>query len=209
MRAAGTDNVLQRIVDRFTDRYAGIFTRDLVDRYVHESFTLLRRQATAHLLLWALTERFTADRLAALSRSLGPAAAPIPEALFVCVRNAGRSQMAAALLDRAAGGRVHLRSAGSHPTGRIHPVVQQALAEVGITLATAYPKPLTDEILRAADVVVTMGCGDTCPALPGKRYLTWDIPDRADQPLDVVRRIRDDLDIRVHTLLDEFAPAHA
>ncbi len=130
----------------------------------------------------------------------------VPEVLFVCVHNAGRSQMAAALLDQLAAGRVRVRSAGSAPASEVNPAVVEAMAEVGLDLSTAFPKPLTDEGARAADVIVTMGCGDACPLYPGKRYLDWEVDDPAGQPIDVVRRIRDDIDDRVRALLDELLP---
>jgi arsenate reductase (thioredoxin) len=130
----------------------------------------------------------------------------VPEVLFVCVHNAGRSQMAAALLDRHAHGRVHVRSAGSEPTDQINPAVIAALAEWDIDVTQEFPKPLTDELARAADVIVTMGCGDACPVYPAKRYLDWQLEDPAGQSLDVVRTIRDDIDGRVRALLDEIAP---
>ncbi|HWO69959.1 MAG TPA: arsenate reductase ArsC [Actinomycetota bacterium] len=127
----------------------------------------------------------------------------VPEVLFVCVHNAGRSQMAAALLERYGRGRVRVRSAGSEPADRIHPEVREAMAEVGIDLSRESPKPLTGEAVEAADVVVTMGCGDACPVFPGKRYLDWDLPDPAGKPLEEVRAIRDEIDRRVRGLLAE------
>lgn len=127
----------------------------------------------------------------------------VPEVLFVCVHNAGRSQMAAALLERYGRGRVRVRSAGSEPADRIHPEVREAMAEVGVDLSRESPKPLTGEAVEAADVVVTMGCGDACPVLPGKRYLDWDLPDPAGKPLEEVRAIRDEIDRRVRGLLAE------
>ena len=125
----------------------------------------------------------------------------VPEVLFVCVRNAGRSQMAAALLAHHAAGRVRVRSAGSAPASHIHPTVLTAMAELGLDLSTEFPKPLTEDALGTADVVITMGCGDACPVYPGKRYLDWDIPDPAGKPLPEVRRIRDEIDKRVRELL--------
>jgi arsenate reductase (thioredoxin) len=119
------------------------------------------------------------------------------------VHNAGRSQMAAALLDHRAQGRVRVRSAGSDPADEINPAVVEALAEVGLDVRTEFPKPLTDEAVRAADAVVTMGCGDACPVYPGKRYLDWELEDPAGKPIEVVRRIRDEIDRRVQTLLAE------
>jgi len=131
----------------------------------------------------------------------------VPEVLFVCVHNAGRSQMAAALLDHRAQGRVRVTSAGSEPAGSIHAAVAQAMAEIGLDLSGEYPKPLTGDAVRAADVVITMGCGDACPIFPGKRYLDWDLPDPAGQALEQVRQIRDEIDRRVQDLLTELAPA--
>ena len=125
----------------------------------------------------------------------------MPELLFVCVHNAGRSQIAAALASHLSAGRVHVRSAGSAPTGTILPTAFQALAERGVELAEVFPKPLTDDVLHAADVIVTMGCGDACPVLHGKRYDDWDVADPAGQPIEVVRDIRDDIQGRVTQLL--------
>jgi arsenate reductase len=127
----------------------------------------------------------------------------VPEVLFVCVHNSGRSQMAAALLQRRAGGLVHIRSAGSDPAEQINPTVVDALAEVGIDVAQELPQPLTDEVVRAADAVVTMGCGDACPIYPGKRYEDWELPDPVGRDLDEVRTIRDEIDRRVQSLLSE------
>ncbi len=129
-----------------------------------------------------------------------------PEVLFVCVHNAGRSQMAAALLDHHANGRVHVRSAGSTPAEEINPAVRAAMAELGLDLSAEYPKPLTDDDVRAADVVITMGCGDACPVYPGKRYLDWDLPDPAGKNIEEIRPIRDDIDRRVRTLLEQLVP---
>ena len=133
--------------------------------------------------------------------------AGVPEVLFVCVHNAGRSQMAAALLDSRAGGAVHVRSAGSHPADRLNPAVVDAMAELGLDVSKEFPKPLTDGMVHGADVVVTMGCGDACPFYPGKRYLDWDLEDPAGKSLEVVRRIRDEIDTRVQTLLAELTAA--
>ena len=127
----------------------------------------------------------------------------VPEVLFVCVHNAGRSQMAAALLDHYAGGRVRVRSAGSVPAAEINPAVVEVMAEVGLDLSKEFPKPLTDEGVKAADVVITMGCGDACPVYLGKRYLDWVLDDPAGRSIDEVRPIRDDIDRRVRQLLAE------
>jgi arsenate reductase len=128
-------------------------------------------------------------------------ASDIPRVLFVCVHNAGRSQMAAALLDHHAEGRVHIRSAGSTPADRINPAVIAVMEEVGIDLSKELPKPLSTEAVEDADVVVTMGCGDACPVFPGKRYLDWDLPDPSGLPVDEVRPIRDRIDTLVRELL--------
>lgn len=126
-----------------------------------------------------------------------------PQVLFVCVHNAGRSQMAAALLERYAAGQVEVRSAGSLPADEIHAEVQEAMAEWGIDLDQASPKPLSGEVVEASDVVITMGCGDACPVYPGKRYLDWDLPDPAGKSLEEVRPVRDEIDRRVRALLDD------
>ena len=128
-----------------------------------------------------------------------------PEVLFVCVHNAGRSQMAAALLRERAGDRVRVRSAGSDPGDAVNPVAVEAMRELGIDIAGALPATLADEDVRAADVVITMGCGDACPIYPGKRYEDWELEDPAGKDLDTVRRIRDEIDVRVQALLSELA----
>ena len=133
--------------------------------------------------------------------------ADIPEVLFVCTHNAGRSQMAAALLDHQAAGRVRVTSAGSQPAGQLNPAVVQAMAEIGLDISREFPKPLTVEKVKAADVVITMGCGDVCPIYPGKRYEDWDLPDPAGLSIDAVRPIRDAIRDRVELLLDELALA--
>jgi protein-tyrosine-phosphatase len=127
----------------------------------------------------------------------------IPEVLFVCTHNAGRSQMAAALLDRAAAGRVRVTSAGSQPADQLNPAVVRAMTEIGFDLSREFPKPLTSETVTAADVVITMGCGDACPVYPGKRYLDWDLPDPAGLPVEEVRPIRDEISRRVTALAAE------
>ena len=129
-----------------------------------------------------------------------------PTVLFVCVHNAGRSQMAAALLDHHAQGRVQVLSAGSAPADRVNPAVVEAMGELGLDISREYPKPLTTEAVEGSDVVITMGCGDACPVFPGKRYLDWSLEDPAGKGVDAVRPIRDDIDRRVRQLLDELPP---
>jgi arsenate reductase (thioredoxin) len=127
----------------------------------------------------------------------------VPEVLFVCVHNAGRSQMAAGLLSMRAAGKVHVRSAGSTPADELNPQVVEAMREIGIDISNEFPKPLSNEFVQAADVVITMGCGDACPIYPGKRYEDWTLDDPAGQDLQTVRRIRDEIDGRVEILLDQ------
>ena len=127
---------------------------------------------------------------------------PVPSVLFVCVHNAGRSQMAAALLDHEAAGRIHVASAGSQPASQLNPVVVQAMTEIGLDISAQFPKPLTGDKVQAADVVITMGCGDACPIYPGKRYEDWELDDPAGQALDAVRPIRDDIRHRVEQLME-------
>jgi arsenate reductase (thioredoxin) len=127
----------------------------------------------------------------------------IPEVLFVCTHNAGRSQMAAALLAREAAGHVRVTSAGSQPAGQLNPAVVQAMAEIGLDISREFPKPLTNDKVRAADVVITMGCGDACPIYPGRRYEDWDLPDPAGLPVGAVRPIRDAILDRVRALVSE------
>src|SRR5262245_3391373 len=131
----------------------------------------------------------------------------IPEVLFVCVHNAGRSQMAAGLVKLRSQGRIHVRSAGSDPGERINPAVIEAMTELGVDMSEEFPKPLTDEVVRAADVVITMGCGDACPIYPGKKYEDWALDDPEGQDLETVRLIRDRIDAKVHDLIGQLVPA--
>jgi len=193
--------VLHRTAAELSRRFAGVFSPETVERYVFESYTALRRTARVSTHLTSLAARFAADRLTALAQAKGVITKEVPEVLFLCVHNAGRSQMAAALLAHHANGRVHVRSAGSAPADAINPVVAQALAELGLDLGTEFPKPMTDDVVAAADVVVSMGCGDACAVYPGKRYLDWTLNDPDGQDIAEVRRIRDDINARVQALL--------
>jgi arsenate reductase len=132
--------------------------------------------------------------------------ARVPEVLFVCVHNAGRSQMAAALLESKARGRIEVRSAGSEPADQLNPAVVEAMDELDIDIAAERPKKLEDDMVREADVVITMGCGDACPIYPGKRYEDWDLEDPSGKDLDTVRRIRDEIEARVDALIGELSP---
>ena len=189
------------IVDDLAYSYDGVFSRETVAAAVADARILLEPNARVRTYLPVLVARQAREQLMAAAQAEGRIVKSVPELLFVCVHNAGRSQMAAALAEHLSARRVHVRSAGSAPAGEINPLVVQVLEERGIALTTPYPKPLTDSVLRAADVIVTMGCGDACPIFPGKRYEDWDVADPAGQPLDVVRDIRDDIQARVTTLL--------
>jgi arsenate reductase len=195
----GTVNALSR-------DFEGIFARETIARFVHESLDRWPGASVkAHLQV--LAYRFAKERLRALGQADGVIVKEMPEVLFVCVHNAGRSQMAAALLDHHARGRVHVRSAGSIPADEINAAVVEAMDEVGIDISQEFPKPLTDEFVRASDVVITMGCGDACPVFPGKRYLDWELEDPSGRTVEDVRPIRDEIDRRVMALLDELVPA--
>ena len=195
---------IDRTIDDLSARFTGTFSRETVERYVRESDELLAAQGVARHRS-SRTASFAADRLTALGTADAERAdarrEERPEVLFVCVQNAGRSQLAAAILRQLAGDRVGVRTAGSAPAESVRTVVVTALDEIGVPLGAEYPKPLTDEVVRAADVVVTMGCGDACPVYPGKVYLDWPIDDPVGLPLAAVRGIRDDIDARVRELL--------
>ena len=199
--------VLERTAPDLAERFVGVFSTQTVYRYVFESYAALRRTAKIKTHLVPLTVHFATDRLTALAQSEGVIVKTVPEVLFVCVHNAGRSQMAAALLHHHAQGRVHVRSAGSAPADTINPAVREVMDEIGLDLSREFPKPLTDDVVRAADVVITMGCGDACPIYPGKRYLDWELTDPAGKGAEEIRPIRDDIDARVRALLAELVPA--
>jgi arsenate reductase len=192
---------LARIVQDLAERYRGIFSVETVERYVRESHDLLSANDSTPLI-GSRTAAFASTRLDALARSHATRRS-VPEVLFVCVQNAGRSQLAAGILRQLAGDRVLVRTAGSAPAGAVRSSIVTALDEIGVPLGGEFPKPLTDEAVRAADVVVTMGCGDACPIYPGRRYLDWDLEDPVGKPLETVRTIRDDIESRVRALLAE------
>ncbi len=187
------------------DEFAGIFSAETVDRWVDDS---LERLSAARFqdFVPLFVHRFARERLRALAQSEGKVTKEVPEVLFVCVANAGRSQMAAGLLDKLADGRLHVRSAGSDPADELNPAVVAAMEEVGVDISKEFPKPLTDEVVKAADAVITMGCGDACPIYPGKRYEDWELEDPAGKDLEAVRGIRDGIERHVRTLLGELLP---
>ncbi|GHD85972.1 MULTISPECIES: low molecular weight phosphatase family protein [Kocuria] len=196
-------HVLSRTAAHLAERYAGIFSPETVERYVFESYATLSRTARVRTYLAATAGHFADDRLRALAQSQGKIDKPVAQVLFVCVHNIGRSQIAAALLAHHAGNGVEVRSAGSLPGAEVHPLVVEVLAERGIDLTGAFPKPLTDDVVRAADYVITMGCGDACPVSPGKRYLDWGIADPSQETLEGVREIVEAIDTRVQALWDQ------
>lgn len=193
----------EQLVTDLTYTYEGVFTPDEVQHTVDEAKALLQSRATIATFLPVLVARHAREQLMATAQAEGRVAKKVPELLFVCVHNAGRSQMAAALAEHLSARRVHVRSAGSQPTDELNPMVVRVLEERGVALTAAYPKPLSDSVLKAADVIITMGCGDSCPYFPGKRYEDWQVPDPAAQPIEVVREIRDEIQARVTKLLSE------
>ena len=205
-----TRNQVRREAGELKAEFAGILSAETIERYIEESWeSLTAAEPTVRTFLPLFVRRFARERLQALAQWEGKLTKEHPEVLFVCVHNAGRSQMAAALLDHFADGRVYVRSAGSAPADEVNPDVITAMDEIGIDVSKEFPKPMTDEIVRSSDVVITMGCGDACPIYPGKRYEDWELDDPAEADLDGVRRIRDELDARVRALLAEVAPAEA
>jgi len=197
------EEVLARVASDLADRFAGVFSPETVGRYVRESHDLLAQRSGITRHLPSLTSRFTAERLEALAKEGRTRPNGAPEVLFVCVQNAGRSQIAAAILKHLAGARVKVRTAGSAPASAVKSSIVTALDEIGVPIGGEFPKPLTDEVVRAADVVITMGCGDACPVYPGRRYLDWELEDPAGLPIAHVRDIRDDIEQRVRVLIGE------
>jgi arsenate reductase (thioredoxin) len=197
---------VERAAEALQREFAGIFSRETIARYIAESSDLLG-DSKLSIFVPVLAHRFARERLKALAQVEGLVAKEQPEVLFVCVHNAGRSQMAAGLVKLRSHGRIHVRSAGSDPGEQINPAVIAAMAELGVDMGHEFPKPLTDEVVAAADAVITMGCGDACPIYPGKRYEDWELQDPADQDLETVRGIRNDLDARVQKLIGELLPS--
>jgi arsenate reductase (thioredoxin) len=200
-----TRDHLNKGLESLTEEFEGVFSRETVERFMAESLDALKGSRLKDFVP-LFVHRFARERLRALGQVEGTITKRVPEVLFVCVENAGRSQMAAALLDHYANGRVHVRSAGSEPADRINPHVVAAVDELGIDITREFPKPMTDEVVKAADAVITMGCGDACPIYPGKRYEDWEVDDPAQADLEAVRRIRDEIGERVKALLMEVSP---
>jgi protein-tyrosine-phosphatase len=185
--------------------FEGTFSVETIEQFLATSYDQFADRATVTNFLPLMAERFARQRLHALARVEGRHHDGVPIVLFLCVHNAGRSQMALGWFNHLAGDRAIAWSGGSEPAHAINATAVQAMAEVGIDIDTEYPKPWTDEIVRAADVVVTMGCGDACPIFPGKRYEDWELDDPAGLDLDAVRPIRDEIGRRVNELLDQIS----
>ena len=187
---------------RIADEFPGIFSFETVYRYLREYLDKLgsvRLTDYVHIL----AGRFTRERLKSLAQTRGYVTKDLPVILYLCTHNAGRSLMAAAFTAHLGKDQVWAMSAGATPAGEVNNVAVQAMGELGIDMTRESPKPVTDEVVQVADVVITMGCGDACPVYPGKRYLDWDVADPAGQPMAVVRHIRDDILRRVENLLNE------
>jgi arsenate reductase (thioredoxin) len=186
---------------RLQDKFAGIFGSETIERYINDSLDRLLPNSEVVTFVPIFVERFARDRLKALAKVEGKTTTDKPSVMFLCVHNAGRSQMAAGWLRHLAGDSVDVFSGGSEPASQVNPAAIEAMAEVGIDIRTEFPKPWTDEIIRAADVVVTMGCGDACPVYPGKRYEDWELDDPEGLGVEAVRPIRDEIRRRVEDLL--------
>jgi len=194
-------HLVRGVSARLETQFAGTFGPETIERFVGDSLEQLLPTAKITSFLPVIAEKFARERLRALGKVEGSLPSDVPGVLFLCVHNAGRSQMAAGWLRHLAGDTVTVWSGGSEPTSEINPAAIAAMAEVGIDITDEFPKPWTDEIVRAADVVITMGCGDACPLYPGKRYEDWELDDPAGQDVDAVRPIRDEIRRRVEVLL--------
>lgn len=192
---------LRAAATRLQAEFDGVFGTETIERFLNSSYDQFAGRAATFEILPLLAERFARQRLHALARVEGKISDGKPTVLFLCTHNAGRSQMALGFVSHLAGDAAVAWSGGSEPGTEINPAAIAAMAEVSIDITGEYPKPWTDEIVQAADVVITMGCGDACPIFPGKRYENWELPDPAGQGLDAVRPIRDMIEARVHRLL--------
>jgi Protein-tyrosine-phosphatase len=187
--------------------FDGTFGAETIERFLHSSYDEFAGRAAVLNFLPLLAERFARQRLHALAKVEGSAATGTPVVLFLCTHNAGRSQMALGFFNHIAAGRAIAWSGGSEPGTSVNPSAVAAMAERGIDISSEYPKPWTDEVVRAADVVITMGCGDACPVFPGRRYEEWILDDPNGLDVAAVRPIRDEIERRVRALIDELVPA--
>lgn len=193
--------LVRQAAARLQEEFEGKLGAETIEGLVGNSLDRLMETAETTTGIALLTERFTRDRLRAAVRHRDGPALSKPGVLFLCVHNAGRSQMAAAFMRHLSGGRVEVFTGGSEPAPEVNRTAVAAMTEKGIDIRERMPQPWSDEIVRAADVVVTMGCGDACPFFPGKRYLDWEVDDPSGRTLEEVRPIRDDLESRVRGLL--------
>ncbi len=198
---------LNHVVKHLHTKFHGIFNLESIEVFVFESYDEIAKRATVTKWLTVTAEKFALQRLEALAHTRDHSMKRIPAVLFLCVHNAGRSQMALGWFNHLAAGRAVAWSGGSEPGSEINQDVVKAMAEVGIDISKEFPKPWTDEFLGAADVVVTMGCGDACPLVPGKRYEDWDLEDPTNQSLEQIRPIREAVRERVEALLEEILPS--
>jgi arsenate reductase len=193
---------LRTAATRLAREFDGVYGTQTIERFLHTSYDQFAARSTVPHFLPLLAERFARQRLTAQARVEGLHHDGRPIVLFLCVHNAGRSQMALGFLNHLAGNRAVGWSGGAEPGVEVNPSAVAAMAERGIDITGEYPKPWTDEVVRAADVVITMGCGDACPIFPGKRYEDWTLDDPAGKPVDEVRPVRDEIEQRVRRLLD-------
>ena len=200
---------LRSAAQRLAIEFEGQFGAETIERFLVSSYDQFADRATVATFLPLFAERFACQRLKALARVEGKANDGLPTVLFLCVHNAGRSQMALGWFNHLGGDRAVAWSGGSEPGTEVNPSAIAAMAEIGIDITDEFPKPWTDEIVRAADVVITMGCGDACPLVPGKRYEDWVLEDPAGQGVEEVRPIRDEIGVRVRELLQSLDVATA
>jgi arsenate reductase len=200
-------HLIRTAAARLEDKFRGIFGPETIERYINDSLDQLLPNSEVVSFVPIFVERFAKDRLRALAKVEGKMISDKPSVMFLCVHNAGRSQMASGWLKHLSGDRVDVFSGGSEPASTVNPAAIEAMAEVGIDIGAELPKPWTDEIVRAADVVITMGCGDTCPVYPGKRYEDWVLDDPEGLRLAGVRPIRDEIRARVEKLMAEMGLA--
>jgi protein-tyrosine-phosphatase len=192
---------------RLGEEFTGLYGTETIERFLHSSYDQFAATSTVPNFLPLIAERFARQRLTALAKVEGLRNDGKPVVLFLCVHNAGRSQMALGFFQHLAGDRATAWSGGSEPGFAVNPAAIAAMAERGIDMSREYPKPWTDEVVRAADVVITMGCGDACPVFPGKRYEDWTLDDPAGQDVEAIRPIRDEIERRVRGLLDQLGVA--
>jgi protein-tyrosine-phosphatase len=194
--------ILRHSADYLREEFRGIFGIETIELYLASSLLSLQAARIKNFVP-LFSERFARQRLRALARVEGKMIGTVPSIVFLCVHNAGRSQMAAAWAKSLGGDRLDVFSGGSDPASEVNPAAIEAMGEVGIDIKSEFPKPWTDEVIRAADVIITMGCGDACPVFPGKRYEDWEVEDPAGQDIEHVRPVRDDIESRVKVLLKQ------